>query len=79
MYLLNTPSASRLGCDSCRTLGDSTVDVAVDPTLLIAGGGLLALALIFFTGKKVGGEIRGYREYRRARSRRRAQFERGGF
>lgn len=70
MYLLNTPSASKLGCYPCQgqALGDA-VDVAVDPTLLIAGVGVLALAAILFAGKKTRQKFRGFKRARIRRKR----------
>jgi LPXTG-motif cell wall-anchored protein len=59
MYLLGQRSASNLG----GGLADP-IDVQVDPTLLFAGLGVLALAALLFTRKKV-------RRFRKARIRRR--------
>jgi LPXTG-motif cell wall-anchored protein len=74
MYLLGQRSASNLGGLGYRPnqavqriyrpgLGDP-IDVQVDPTLLFAGLGVLALAAVLFTRKKV-------RRFRRSLARRR--------
>jgi len=67
MYLWGQRSASNLGAYrgpyALRGVGDD-ITVGVDPTLLYAGLGVLALAAILFTGKKAAGGVRSYRRKR---------------
>ena len=55
-----------------RGLADD-ISVAVDPTLLIAGGAVLALALVLFAGKKATGAIKSHRRKRMRGKRRKLQ------
>lgn len=49
------------------------VSVLVDPTILIAGVGVLALAGILFAGRKAAGSVRTYRRKRIQRKRKKLQ------
>jgi hypothetical protein len=89
MYLWSQRSPSNLGAmgfrpnqavqravyASRRTMAGMADDlnVAVDPTMLIAGAGVLAVALLLLTGKKAAGAVRGYRRKRMRGKRRKLQ------
>jgi hypothetical protein len=55
-----------------RGLADD-ISVSADPTLLIAGGAVLALALVLFAGKKATGAVKTYRRKRIQGKRRKLQ------
>ena len=58
------------GRAALQGLADDAINVAVDPTFLIAGVGALALAMLLWTGRRAGGAaIKGYRR-RRLKSKR---------
>ena len=48
-------------------MGDDATDVAIDPTLLLAGVGLFAVAMLLLSGKKTVKRISGERRTRRRR------------
>lgn len=83
MYLWGQRSASNLGNLGYRPnqavqriysrgMGDD-ITVGVDPTLLYAGLGVLALAAILFTGKKAARSVKRYRS--RGLKRKRARLQ----
>ena len=82
MYLIGQRSASNLGAYrgpyALRGLSDDAINVAVDPTMLYAGLGLLAVAALLFTGRKARQEVGQYREFRRKRKKQR-QLAGAGF
>jgi hypothetical protein len=51
------------------------IDLSVDPTLLIAGIGVLAVAMLLFTGRKAAGVIRKHRSGRLRRRRKKLQAQ----
>lgn len=56
-------------------MGDDAMDVAIDPTLLLAGVGLFAVAMLLLSGKKTVKRIRTRRRRKQAKIARLKQAE----